>query len=314
MLSLLFLSFIHAYAADSQWACTTVSSVSVPIPYKVLNCTGQPNSIWEGEWTVGPMLFHVVSVDLKKFKLTGAAASAKAPNGLQTVADMAKAVPKAVAGINGGYFWRLDRSDFIDDVCFLKTRWDAEQPVSATSVNYGIGDGLMKINGTLFSSNCDLPGYNAPTAFVMNGTNSNIFVMPHGGSLGPAYPDVIAAGPNLVSWENNGPVYGVPWYDENLNRWEHSANTAIGLLGVPGAFHTLVLVVADGTDSCSRWDSTCGIEATPMAYFMKDQIGVALAMEMDQGGSSTMWINGLGIVNNNKVDPRPVFNGLFVTQ
>jgi exopolysaccharide biosynthesis protein len=50
-----------------------------------------------------------------------------------------------------------------------------------------------------------------------------------------------------------------------------------------------------------------------MAVFMKDHIGAKLAMECDQGGSSTMWIDGQGIVSNPGSGARAVYNGLFLT-
>lgn len=62
---------------------------------------------------------HCVTVDLTKFKLRGVEASKKvllfeiiflllcqiSASGLQTVPDMSK----AVAAINGGYFWRYNK-------------------------------------------------------------------------------------------------------------------------------------------------------------------------------------------------------------
>jgi len=291
---------------SSSWNCTSVS-VASPLPYVKMNCTGAPGP-GSGDWSVGPLLFHVVQVDLAKYKLRGAASSA-----LQTLPEMAKTLPFALGGINGGYFWRVDSDSFIDDVCFFKTRYDAQQPVSLDEPDYGVGDCLLKVDGKVISSNCDLPGYDAPAVLTMASTNSSIFLMERGGRLGPEYPDAIAAGPLLVDYVNGESVYGIPWWDTNVNRWAHSSNTAIGLLGVPGAYHTLVMVVTDGSDSCSRWDQTCGIEAEPMAYFMKDKIGAAVAMEMDQGGSSTLWLSGLGVVNNNRNSPRNIYNALFVT-
>jgi hypothetical protein len=52
-----------------------------------------------------------------------------------------------------------------------------------------------------------------------------------------------------------------------------------------------------------------------MAYFMKDYIKASTAMEMDQGGSTTMWVRGEsndGIVSNPGVSVRHIYDGLFV--
>jgi hypothetical protein len=42
--------------------------------------------------------------------------------------------------------------------------------------------------------------------------------------------------------------------------------------------------------------------------------GAAQAMQMDSGGSATLWIEGLGVVNSNRGHLRDVFSGLFVVQ
>lgn len=288
---------------------------SVPVvpavSYVALNCTGRlVSSNPFKAFNVGPMLFHIVTSSLKQHGLRPAIATTSL--GLATVDEMAKGVRGAVAGINGGYFWEVNRGFFIDDVCLLKTRQDALANVSLTRPNNGIGDGATIVDGQYLSSNCDCVGFNRPTSLIINGTNSSIIVQNMGDRLPPWVQNAIAAGPNLVSWDN-GPVYGVPALDENVNRWEHSSNSAIGLMGSPGNFSEIVMVVSDGSDSCASSDPTCGISAEPMAYFMKDLIGAGVAMEFDQGGSSTLWVKGLGIVNNNRNSPRQVFNGLFVT-
>ncbi len=45
---------------------------------------------------------------------------------------------------------------------------------------------------------------------------------------------------------------------------------------------------------------------------MKDYFGVQAAMGCDQGGSTTMWVKGAGIVSNPDRGVRSVFSGLFV--
>ena len=45
---------------------------------------------------------------------------------------------------------------------------------------------------------------------------------------------------------------------------------------------------------------------------MLDVIQANQALELDQGGSSTLFVSGLGIVNSNKANPRKIFSGLVV--
>ena len=77
------------------------------------------------------------------------------------------------------------------------------------------------------------------------------------------------------------------------------------------------LATFDGYDGCPEADSTCGTNAYTLGYFFKDYLGVAHAMGMDQGGSTTMWLSGgRGVVSKSSTDGgvRPVFNGLFLVR
>ena len=132
--------------------------------------------------------------------------------------------------------------------------------------------------------------------------------------------NAIAAGPLLSQTFPNGTKYiAVPRDDENVNIFEHSANTAVGLRH---GGTELLLVTADGYDGCSFFDPTCGIEAYPFADYMIEVLDVDSSMNMDQGGSTTMWIKGEdptrnGVVScsqNAKCDgqPRHLYSGLFV--
>lgn len=175
------------------------------------------------------------------------------------------------------------------------------------SPNHGIGDTLVRINGTLKSTNCDLLGFSHPVAFVMNGTASHLVPLRRGQQLD--VPNTLANSPLLVL----GGKFAIPPGDLGVNRWEHSANAAVALLaGERGTMSQVVLVASDGRDGCPRSDPTCGIEAEPMAYFMLDHVGAEEAMELDQGGSTTLWVKGKGIVNSNKSGPRKIFSGIAI--
>ena len=187
-----------------------------------------------------------------------------------------------------------------------------KQLQTASNTNLGIGDGVIVAGGALLASNCDCIGYSRPAVLTINGSSSRIDVAhrgdpaPHGLAL-----DSIAAGPNLVSSNASGAFIDIPADDDNIgNILEHSANTAVGLY----ANGTALLVTTDGFDGCSGFDATCGTNAYTLAYLMKDFFGVASAMGNDQGGSTTMWVKGAGVVTNPGQGVRPVFSGLFVEQ
>jgi exopolysaccharide biosynthesis protein len=63
----------------------------------------------------------------------------------------------------------------------------------------------------------------------------------------------------------------------------------------------LLLVTFDGHDGCVEYDPKCGVNSHQLASFLLDYLGVHSAMNMDQGGSTTMWIDGEsgnGVVSN----------------
>jgi hypothetical protein len=76
----------------------------------------------------------------------------------------------------------------------------------------------------------------------------------------------------------------------------------------------LSLVTARGNDGCARADPTCGIDAFPMASFARHVLGASSALEMDQGGSTTMWLASDGIVEPVHRGARKLFSGLFLVK
>jgi hypothetical protein len=104
---------------------------------------------------------------------------------LQSIPDMAALNSKRIVGINGGYFWRVDLSSFwVDDVCWFKSRTEALSPVSKDHVNNGIGDGLIKIDGVVYSNNCNCTGFSRPAVMSFDRENTNIQVLHRGETVG----------------------------------------------------------------------------------------------------------------------------------
>ena len=147
------------------------------------------------------------------------------------------------------------------------------------------------------------------TVLSINGTSTRIDVLQSKGAPLPfgTTLDAVGAGPNLLT---DGAV-AIPIHDQNFaNVYEHSANTGFGLRN-----HThreAVFLTTDGHDGCAKNDTTCGTNAFTLAYLMRDVFQVDTAMGMDQGGSTTMWIEGDGVVSNSGGAPRPIFSGLFL--
>ena len=309
----LLLAASRAAALVSQWTCTPSPGASSPalppgVRFGQLICNSSAIPLFG---KAGPLNVSYLSVDLTlpSLRLVPVVNAS-----LATIPEMAAALPsrKLWGGVNGGYFWRLDSKSFIDGVCLGKSRADALAPPSAATPNTGVGDGAIVSAGSLLASNCDCLGFSRPAVISLNGSATRIDVVGRGAAppAGLAL-DSLAAGPNLVSSNASGPFINIPKDDDNIgNILEHSANTGIGLL----QNGTALLVTTDGYDGCSGLDATCGANAFTLAYLLKDFFGVASAMGCDQGGSTTMFVRGVGTVTNPGQGIRSVYSGLFIEE
>jgi len=307
----------------SNWTCAVLnesvivngtSTAQPALRWTQVNCTGQTPL-----GSIGPMVINLVHADLSSPKLFFTPMTANTTHQLAPLNQIAAQDPRIVAGINGGYFYRTDTSSFIDNVCWGKNITDAEKPVSLKAPNDGVGDTLVIVDGELRSTNCDCIGYNRPALVVLNGTSTYITVQDLASPPPPGVVSGIAAGPNLVSLNTttNETFVNIPRDDQNSNILEWSSNTGVGLIE---SSNEMVLVTVNGYDSCRLWDPVCGMDAYHLAFFMKDYVRVTTAMEMDQGGSTTMFVKGKGeqgIVSCStdascSYGPRPLFSALMI--
>ena len=301
-------------SVTTSWTCVPnpTAASTPPLPtgatFLQLVCSSPSIPIFG---KAGPLNVSVLSADLT---LPTLRLSPIADAALKPVDEQAASYPSRtfLGGINGGYFWRTDSSSFIDGVCLGKSRADAQQPPSLATPNTGVGDNAVVANGTLLSSNCDCAGNSRPAVLTINASHSRIDVLHRGDPplFGLAF-DAIGSGPNLVSTNASGTFLDIPSDDDNFsNILEHSANTAVGLY----ANGTAILVTTDGYDGCPLLNPTCGTNAFTLGYLMKDYFGVQSAMGMDQGGSTTMFVKGLGVVTNPGRGTRNIFSALMVEE
>lgn len=217
-------------------------------------------------------------------------------------------------------------------MCRGKTRDEAEHAVSSDNVNYGIGDGLIKANGVVYANNCNCSGYSRPAVLKIDKTASDIDVLYRGETVDDSVAHAIGAGPNLVSYNaDTGESYvDVPKDDDNVNKLVYEATAAVGLVlsaqseaGQQPASTEMVLVTTDGSDACMPNEPYCGLVSPNLGSLMREVFHCGLAMSMDQGGSTTMWIKGEapdrnGVVSksdNKEPDGggvRSIANGLFI--
>lgn len=304
----------------TKWTCLPLNS-SMLAPgalWQRLNCSSPSVPVFGA---AGPVVINIVAADLSQptLRLVPAIANQSAWPPLAPLNTIAATDGRnLIAGINGGYFYRVDVSTFNDGVCQGKTAANASAPASPATPNTGVGDAVTISGGQWLSSNCNCTGFNKPVVLTINGSDSRIDLVPQGGPppFGVQF-DALGAGPLLLASNATGTYVAIPSNDQNWpNVLEHSANTALGLL--PNG--TAVFVTFDGWDSCAFWDPTCGTNAYTMAYFLRDYLGATSAMGMDQGGSTTMFVAGQGtegIVTCTSQgsgcgSPRNIFNGLFL--
>lgn len=311
---------------STEWYCVDIQQTTIAegVIWKTENCTNDATAT--PSLTVNTVTFNLASTVVRAIP----AVSGDPNNPLQTLPEMAAQNEKFIAGINGGYFWRVDIDGFwFDDVCRGKTRDDANHPASLDNVNYGVSDGLVKIDGKLVGNNCNCTGYSRPAILVIDGEESTVNVAHRGDTVDDTVVNAIAAGPNLVSYNaSSGESYiDIPEDDDNINILEHAANTAVGIrYGKDGSKSSeMILLTTDGSDECGPKDISCGLNSNALASLMKDKFGAKLAMSMDQGGSTTMWVKGAnpdrnGVVSRSHNDepveqdgPRHVANGLFIS-
>jgi hypothetical protein len=122
------------------------------------------------------------------------------------------------------------------------------QAASSKNVNYGVGDGLVKIDGKLHSNNCNCTGNSRPAVLKLDGSHSSIEVLHRGESVDSSVANAIAAGPNLVSYDSDADAgyVDIPADDDNINRVVYEANSAVGLVQKANLAEQLIMVTTDG--------------------------------------------------------------------
>lgn len=164
----------HRTSLTSKWSCATLNEtqISVDATWSRCSCTGDTPL-----GKVGPMVFNIVRADLTKGTLSLIPAVALTSPPLQPLTSIASVNPRALAAINGGYFWRVDDSTFLDNVCWTKSKEQALQPASPTHRSRGIGDSAVVINSTIHATNCEDPGYARPAALICDGSTSTALLL-----------------------------------------------------------------------------------------------------------------------------------------
>jgi len=184
---------------------------------------------------------------------------------------------------------------------FLKTS-DAALNTHATAAingsffNTSVGGStvFLKKNGEIIKyTNSGFTPYRENAGFAFNDNGApEIVIRPTAGWSSLQYSNLLASGP-LLLLENESVKQEEQAF--NLNR---HPRTAIGITDD----NRLIAVVVDGRNSESS-----GMTINELTILMK-ALGCVDAMNLDGGGSSTMWVRNRGVVNH------PSDNGVFDNQ
>ena len=112
------------------WTCIPLQSKQIHegITWNTQNC-----SMDESKQPLLTVNSIHIALDSTKYRVVPAVADSV--HQVQSIPDMAVQYPNLIAGINGGYFWRVDVEGYWrDNVCHGKTRLEAEHPGDAYDV------------------------------------------------------------------------------------------------------------------------------------------------------------------------------------
>ena len=147
-------------------------------------------------------------------------------------------------------------------------------------------DGFVRVDGNVkVQGGRSCSAFFADGAFVIdNNVPSILSVKGNAGSAALPYKNVVGSGPLLV---NDGQIQDVNMTSDH-NTTSHP-RTAIGVTDD----NRLLFVTVDG-----RFPGLAvGMSSAVLARYMKT-LGAKAALNLDGGGSTTMWIQGKGVVNH----------------
>jgi exopolysaccharide biosynthesis protein len=115
-------------------------------------------------------------------------------------------------------------------------------------------------------------------------------------------PDAVNVVSGSADVLDNGVIQYAPNCSENLCL--RNPRTAVGVTATGG----IILLVVDGRSSAS-----VGLTLYQLGKEMK-ALGAVNAVNLDGGGSATMWIKGMGVVNHptDSTGERPVSNAIVI--
>jgi len=296
-------------SGNYNWKCTLVDQKSLnkneTVKWSKWSCQGSfPKNIPQiGGGSTGLLTINIVDTDLTDAGVTIKPLLADAASlYTQTLSDMAKSRPDLIAAINGGYFF-INEPKFTDSNCPKK-----KYPQPATTQN--IGDGVLTIDGVNYSVNCgELGPISSPRATIIQDAQNNWSIQNIGAETVPGgIIQGLGAGPAMI---DKGKI-AMDW-QQIPSTFEYAANTAVSLAKDNNQHTHLQLFTVDGVDN------EAGMISYEMTNFIYTQypklfhLNVTQAMSMDQGGSTTLYVDG-NIVSKSdaKGKLRPVYDALGI--
>lgn len=184
----------------------------------------------------------------------------------------------AIAGINGSYFE--------PDVSFVKTNGNIDREITATKDHIG----FWKNEGAIF--------YDKRTRKIAIGFGNN------DSYKASSYSSILSGAPMLI--DNYNPVgetfaqkpdsidiKTLHYEDYRRHQGVRHPRVAVGIT----SDNKLIFMAVDG-----RWQASAGMTANEVTRFLKHYFNPSYALNIDGGGSTTVWIKDRGTIGSNVVN------------
>lgn len=217
---------------------------------------------------------NVISFNYKQSEYNLEIVHSETPDSVSAFADRYG----AIAAINGSYFE--------PDVSFVKTNGNILREVTATKDHVG----FWKHEGALFY---DSKKKKMAIAYGNNGSYKS-----------STYPNILSGAPMLIDDFNQvGETFAampdsidikkLNYEDYRRHQGVRHPRVAVAIT----ADEKLIFIVVDG-----RWPSSVGMTAKELTQFLTKYFKPRYALNIDGGGSTTMWIKDRGVIGTHVVN------------
>jgi phosphodiester glycosidase len=226
----------------------------------------------------------------------------------ETVSSMG-ARTGALAGINGGFF-----CNGTDDICTMTgaqptcdpSECDGTDVPASGPCTEPSGLSLLQIDGGSISTNCKT----SRATFGTDATGRLLAISQVSAGAPAPQPNAIGAGPMLVGPPDDEAGAGTASVDDESLHWPCTMHPRTAV-AIDDRGHVLFVTFDGG-------NGAVGVTLAQAASFLVTELNARQAMNFDGGGSTALYVNGVGLANVPSTvgasgpEERAVYDGLFV--